>query len=557
MLDAEAMKLQALYESGSELAQEKSTSFRSAFQSMASAEPATVTELAVAKFNGGKVFAAEQLCRLALQADVKNLKALHLLATIATTLGQHEDAVQLLVDCLDVNPNVAAIHYDLANALFRSGNFQLTLRQCDELLANDPNNSDYAALKAAALVKLGQYDNAILEYENILRRTPQDLPVLLRYGVALRIVGRSQDAIGAFRKVIDQDAGNGEAYWNLANLKTFEFSKADVQAMEQALGAAKLSTANRAYILFALGKAQDGAQQFDTAFNSYRQGNELAKAASRYDPQSTTSLVDECIETFSADYFASSPAACDALDPIFVVGLPRSGSTLLEQILGSHSQIDATMELTEIPAMVRSLGNPNRTGLGKLFPAVMTEIKSDERERLGQEYLKRVAVFRGSKRFFIDKTPHNFLHIGLIKSILPNARIIDARRNPYATGFSIFTQYFARGSGFAYDLGYIGRYYRDYLRLMDHWHAVLPGQVLTVQYEEVVADMEQQVRRMLDYCGLEFEPACLEFYKSKRAVATVSSEQVRQPLYGSALEHWKHYEAHLGPLTNALEGKAA
>jgi hypothetical protein len=319
----------------------------------------------------------------------------------------------------------------------------------------------------------------------------------------------------------------------------------------------KLSVANRAYILFALGKAQDSASNFDEAFDYYAQGNRLARATSGYDPQSTTALVDDCIETFSADYFARRENACNAEDPIFIVGLPRSGSTLLEQILSSHSQIDATMELTEIPAMARSLGNPNRTGLGKLFPEVMTDIKPAELERLGQEYLKRVAVFRRGKRFFIDKTPHNFLHVGLIKSILPNARIIDARRDPHAAGFSIFTQYFARGSGFAYDLAYIGRYYRDYLRLLYHWHAVLPGEVLTVHYEDVVADMEQQVRRILDFCGLEFEPACLEFHKSKRAVATVSSEQVRQPLYGSALEHWKHYAAHLQPLTDALEGKSA
>jgi tetratricopeptide (TPR) repeat protein len=492
-----------------------------------------------------------------LQADPKNLTALHLLATIATRLGHHEDAVQLLVDCLDINPSGASIHFDLANALFRSGNFTLALRQCDELLATDAGNVEYSALRAAALVKLGQYDSAILEYEKILEKNPDDLQVLLRYGVALRIVGRAEDAIAAFRAVIERDARNGEAYWNLANLKTFKFSAEEVQAMEQALAADVSANGNRALILFALGKAMDSARQFQQAFEYYAQANKISGNASSYDPNTTTTRVNDCISTFTGAFFSRGLSACSADDPIFIVGLPRSGSTLLEQILASHSQVDATMELSEIPAMVRSLDNPNRTGRSHQFPGVMTELQNDELERLGQEYLKRVAAFRGEKQFFIDKTPHNFLHIGLIKSILPKARIIDARRNPFAAGFSIFTQYFALGSGFAYNLEHIGRYYRDYLRLMDHWHAVLPGQVLTVQYEDVVADMEQQVRRMLDYCGLQFESACLEFYKSKRAVATVSSEQVRQPIYGSALEHWKHYETYLQPIAVGLESKVA
>jgi tetratricopeptide (TPR) repeat protein len=553
--DKDVSALQELARLGSDRLSAETGVFANAHRNLVVTQKEAVVARAIENFNRGNVYASEQICRLVLAATGRDVKTLHLLATIATRLGHHEDAMQLLLDCLDLNPTLPFIRFDLANALFKSGRFSLALSQCDELLEQDPTNLDYAILKAAALVKLGQYENAIPVYQKLLSDNPEDAQILLRYGIALRIVGRTPEAIDAFRKAIWLDPNNGEACWNLANLKTFRFNSTDIDAMRSALNSDHVTAESRALFLFALGKALGDEKRFSEAFQYYAEANSISRNLARYEPRQTTELVERCMQVFSSDYFSARQKACDADDPIFIVGLPRSGSTLLEQILSNHSAIDATMELSEIASMVRSLTNPNRTGKSTQFPEVMLELESGELERLGHEYIKRTKPFRGTKRFFVDKAPHNFLFIGLIFSILPNARIVDARRNPFACGMSIFSQHFARGTGYAYDLEHIGLYYRDYLRLMNHWHDVLPGRILTVQYEDVVADMQREVRRMLDFCGLEFEPGCLEFYKSRRAVATVSSEQVRQPIYDSSLELWKNYEPYLAPLKKALESR--
>lgn len=551
-LEADVSRLQDLFRLGSDELPGETSKFINDHAASVSAQQEAVLAMAVAKFNQGELYAAEQLCRLILQSSGKEFKALHLLATIATRLGHHEDAADLLLDCLDVNPYLPFVRYELADAFFRSGRFQPALELSNELIGYDSGNIEYASLRAASLVKLGQYENATHQYEDILKFSPDDGQILLRYGIALRIVGRAAEAIDAFRAVIEREPHNGEAYWNLANLKTFNFDALDIDAMRAALGSDQLKVQDRIYFSFALGKAFDDLAEFRGAFQYYSEANELAKSRVSYDPVDTSKLVNRCERVFTHEYFESPRKACDADDPIFIVGLPRSGSTLLEQVLSNHSAIDATMELAEINAMVRSLNNPNRTGIAAQFPGVLKELKAASLEKLGEEYLKRTKCFRGDRRFFIDKAPHNFLHIGLIASILPNARIIDARRNPYACGVSIYQQYFARGTAYAYDLEHIGLYYRDYLRLMNHWHEVLPGRILTVYYEDVVADMETQVRRIFDFLQLGFEAQCLEFYKSRRPVATVSSEQVRQPVYDSSLEHWRNYEKYLDPLKNAL-----
>lgn len=551
-MDTDLVALQELSQRGSEGLAAATKQFMADHGALGRSHKDALFARATDRFKQGELYAAEQLSRVILQSDSKDIKSLHLLAAVATRLGHHEDAVQLLLDCLDISPNLPFLRYELASALFKSGTFQMVLGLCDELLAYEPGNTEYEALRAAALVKLGRYGDAITQYEQILSGNPDDADILLRYGIALQIVGRTHEAIETFRKVIDRQANNGEAYWNLANLKTYKFDEADVAAMRTALEADSVDTLGRAHLLLALGAALDDRRQFNEAFRTYAEANELAKGLVKYDPKNTTELVDRCRRVFTRQYFESHKEACDADDPIFIVGLPRSGSTLLEQVLSSHSAIDATMELAEIAAMVRSLNNPNRTGKDAQFPGILKQLEADELRRLGEEYLKRTRSFRGNKHFFIDKAPHNFLHIGLIASILPKARIIDTRRNPFACGMSIYKQYFARGTGYAYDLEHIGLYYRDYLRLMKHWHDVLPGRILTVQYEDMVNDMEGQVRKVLDYCGLEFEPQCLEFYKSKRAVATVSSEQVRQPVYHSALEQWRNYEPFLAPLKDAI-----
>lgn len=555
--EADLLKLRTLAVAKSGKLAAETVRFMNVYKEYASQNVDGLLADAVQKFNQGELYLSEQVCRLILQSVGNEIRALHLLATIASRLGNHEDAVDLFLDCLDINPNLPVVRYELASAFFKSGRFDLALDQCNVLLQFERENIEYAVLKAGSLVKLGQYDAALLAYEDVLTTRPEDVPVLLRYGLALRIVGRAPEAVTAFRKAISLDSNCGEAYWNLANLKIFKFEAADVEKMEDAIGGKKLTPMNRAYFLFSLGKAMNDSGNFDRAFSYFTEANELVKGLGKYAPEDTSALVDRSIETFSKEYFEAIKGGSASDEPIFIVGLPRSGSTLLEQVLSSHSEVDATMELSEIPAMARSLNNPQRTGLASQYPEMMNDLQGPDRERLGEEYLKRTKAFRGKKRMFIDKTPSNFLHIGLIASILPKAKIIDARRDPIACGLSIYTQFFARGTSFSYDLEHIGHYYSDYLRLMNHWHEVLPGKILTVQYENVVGDIESEVRKVLEFCGLDFEAECLEFYKSERAVATVSSEQVRQPVYISSLEHWRNYGQYLDPLRNALTKAAS
>lgn len=513
-------------------------------------------QLALRLFKDGMVIAPETICRLLLQQNPNDLNSLHLLASLASRSGHFEEAIQYLLKCLEIKPDIPDLHFDLATALFQSGNYPPALKECEQLLKFAPEHFGTMSLMAAILVKLGKYDEAIQVYEKLLKTNKDNAEILLRYGVTLRILGRADEAIDAFRNSLELNPELTEAYWNLANLKTYNFDENDIEKMQGLIDSNSLSGDNLSHLSFALGKALEDKQDYDSAFEQYNLANRFYKKKHNYNPSETSVAVERQKSVFTKEFLASHAGAGSlAQDPIFIVGLPRSGSTLLEQILASHSQVDATMELAEITAMVRSLNKAEHPEEMRGYPEIVTKLTNEELKNFGDEYIKRTQIYRKGAQYFIDKTPHNFLHIGLILSILPNAKIIDARRDPMACGFSIYKQQFARGHRFSNDLNDIGLYYQEYLSLMDHWHQVLPNKILTVNYESVVSDFENQVRQLLNFCGLDFEENCLSFYKSKRAVATVSSEQVRQPIYNSALEQWKKFEKHLDPLKNSLNAQ--
>jgi tetratricopeptide (TPR) repeat protein len=379
--------------------------------------------------------------------------------------------------------------------------------------------------------------------------------VWMSYGHALKTAGRHAESVSAYRKGIELSPSLGEAYWSLANLKTFRFAPAEVEAMRVQLARDDLAVADRYHFHFALGKALEDLHSFADSFQHYASGNSLRRTEIRYDAERTSGSVRRARALFSREFLAErSGAGAAATDPIFIVGLPRAGSTLVEQILSSHSLVEGTMELPDITTIVKSLASRGGRGADALaYPEIIATLPGAELQALGEQYLRQTQIQRKSGApFFIDKLPNNWLHVGLISLILPNAKIIDARRNPLSCGLSGFKQHFARGQHFSYSLEDIGRYYRDYVELMAHFDEVLPGRVHRVIYEQMIDDTEHEVRRLLAHCGLPFEEACLRFYENERAVRTASSEQVRQPIFRDGVEHWRNFDPWLGPLRAAL-----
>jgi predicted Zn-dependent protease len=508
---------------------------------------------AIRQFNAGKTGQAEQLCRKFLHDNPENVTAIRLLAEIGLKVGVLVDAERLLERCLELAPDFSLARMSYAKVLSRREKLELALEQADHLLEKQTDKPAYLALRASILVRMGDYQSAIPCYEYILERYPAQPSVMLSYGHSLRAVGKQDKCIEAYRKTIGLRPSFGDAYWSLANLKTFRFEDSDLDAMREQLESKAGSREDFFHLCFALGKALELREQFDESFKFYQLGNTIKEKLTGYEADTIHDYVHRMKVVCQKDVFSDREGqGCQAPDPIFIVGLPRSGSTLLEQILASHSQVDGTKELIQILAIAKRLGGTRKAEEASLYPAVLPELNAGQLEELGQRYIDRTRIQRGKAPFFTDKMPNNFLHIGLISLILPNAKIIDARRHPMAACFSGFTQLFARGQTFTYGLRNIGRYYRDYVDLMDHWDKVLPGKVLRVQYEEMVSDTETQVRRMLDHCGLDFEENCLQFYKTDRAVRTASSEQVRQPIYSAAMEHWRNFEPHLDELKEVL-----
>jgi tetratricopeptide (TPR) repeat protein len=375
----------------------------------------------------------------------------------------------------------------------------------------------------------------------------------MSYGHTLKTVGRLDEAIEAYKKCIRLRPEVGEAYWSLANLKTFRFSDEDIDNMRNQVTTEGGDADDQSHLAFALGKALEDCKGYDESFKFYRRGNAIRRIEHRHNPKVNVLESLRQVRALPSTFFEQRRGwGCQAPDPIFVVGLPRAGSTLLEQILASHSQVEGTSELQDIIAISNKLGNKNRENPAGKYPEVLAEMSQDQFRELGESYLESTRIQRSNTPFFIDKMPNNFRHIGLIHLILPNSKIIDARRHPMGGCFSGFKQLFARGQTFTYDLEDIGKYYRDYVKVMNHWDEVLPGRVHRVKYEDMVADTDGQIRALLDYCELDFEDQCLRFYETDRAIRTPSAEQVRKPIYKEGLEQWRKFEAHLDPLKEAL-----
>jgi tetratricopeptide (TPR) repeat protein len=507
---------------------------------------------AIKLFRAGKTGQAEQLCRKFLHQNPANVMAIRLLADIAMKVGVYTDAENLLERCLELAPDFSMARLNYAQVLEKREKLDLALVQVEQLLEAEPEKFTLLVLRGAILTKMGDFERALPLYEFLLSRFPARPRISMYYGHALKTIGEQQKAIGAYRQAISLQPSFGDAWWSLGNLKTFRFDDDDIEAMRVEISK-KCDREDFLNLCFALGKALEGHQQYDESFHYYQLGNNIKEKASGYQADDTEQGVQRLKAVCGKERFSAAEGQGDqSPDPIFIVGLPRSGSTLLEQILASHSQVDGTKELGFILAIVRRLGGKKKKSEVSRYPEILTDLSAGQLSDLGQEYIDRSRIYRGTAPFFIDKMPNNFLHVGLIHLILPNAKIIDARRHPMASCFSCYTQHFARGQSFTYGLANIGRYYRDYVELMDHWDQVLPGKVLRVQYEDVVADTEAQVRRMLDHCGLPFEAECLQFHETERPVQTASSEQVRLPIYSGALEHWRNYDAHLDELKQSL-----
>jgi tetratricopeptide (TPR) repeat protein len=500
----------------------------------------------------GDVYGAERILRQFLLKHGNHLEAMRLLAQIGVQLDVLDDAEFLLESVLTFDPNYHIARYDYAVVLGKRHKHATALEQARKLLKIDPRNRAFRTVYATACVGLGDHEEALRVYRELLAETPQNPELHLSIAHALKTQGQQAESIEAYRAAAAARADFGDAYWSLANLKTYRFTDEELARMRQIEGADATKLVDRYHLCFALGKALEDRGEYEESFRYYERGNAFKKSESRFDlsamERNLRLQASLCAREFLA---ARAGGGCQRPDPI-IVGLPRSGSTLIEQILASHSQVEGTMELADIPRMVQQLSGRENRDAPSRYPALLADLAPAERLRLGEKYIADTRVYRTDKPYFIDKMPNNFRHIGLIHLILPNARIIDARREPLACCFSNFKQLFASGQEFTYSLEDIGRYYRAYVDVTAHWDAVLPGRILRVQHESVVEDLEGNVRRLLDFLGLPFEAACIEFYRTERSVRTASSEQVRQPIYKEGIDQWRNFEPWLGPLKSAL-----
>jgi tetratricopeptide (TPR) repeat protein len=514
---------------------------------------ATEIVTATSMFSDGELGPAESIVRAYLLKHGNDVEAMRLLARIGLEHDVLDDAELLLEAVLELAPDYRAARHDYALALLRRHKHVEALAELEKLLVLDPQNRMYRTTYATASVGLGDHQRALELYRDLLIDSPRAADLHLSVAHSLKTLGRQKEAVDAYRAAAEVRPNYGDAYWSLANLKTYRFTDAEIARMRSEEAAPSTSPLDRYHLCFALGKALEDQEQFAESFEFYERGNALKKAESRYRPEpiERNTRLQKAICT--REFFAArgGVGASDS-SPIFVVGLPRSGSTLLEQILASHSQVEGTMELADIPRLVQDLQGREPDDGNPRYPRILEELKSEDFLRLGEKYLADTRIYRSGRPRFIDKMPNNFRHIGLLHLILPNAKIIDARRSALSCCFSNFKQLFASGQEFTYGLEEIGRYYKTYVELMAHWDSALPGKVLHVDYESVVDDLESSVVRILDFCGLEFEPQCVEFYKTERSIRTASSEQVRRPIFKEGVDQWRHFEPWLGPLKATL-----
>lgn len=502
----------------------------------------------------GRLLKAEDICRQFLRKVPHQVEGMRLLADIGKRLGVLDDAEVLLENATKLAPDDIQIRIDYIHVLRKRQKFEAALEQARLLLEQSPDNPQFQSLYAIESMQTGDFDGAIEAFDGVLEKIPGDPITLTSKGHALKTSGNYAAAVESYRAALNSHAGYGEAWHSLANLKVYEFSDDEIAVMHAHEHDSNLAHLDRVNLFFALGKAHEDREDYEAAFRYYEKGNRLKKAQSRYDADMMTEDLRAQMDVCTKSFFNERAGwGHDAPDPIFIVGLPRSGSTLLEQILSSHSMVDGTLELPNILSLSQRLRRRGRESETGGYPQVLPEIAQDEFRAFGAEFMRDTRIHRAGAPFFIDKMPNNFRHIGLIKLILPNAKIVDARRHPMACCFSGFKQLFAEGQEFTYNIADAGQYYRDYVELMDHWDEVLPGYVLRVMHEDVVNDLETEVRRILDHCGLPFEEACLEFHKTERSVRTPSSEQVRQPIYKTGLQQWQNFEDWLDPLKKALD----
>jgi len=478
---------------------------------------------------------------------------MRLLARIGIAHKVYFDAQVLLAAVLERAPDYRAARQEYAFVLVELHRYQEALRELERLMAEEPDSRELKILRAAAYVGVGEHERAIGLYRELLVGGPPDAEAHLSIGHALKTLGQAPAAIDAYRRAAGCRADFGDAYWSLANLKTYRFTQEELTRVQSALATPTTAAVDRYHLCFALGKALEDQGDFAESFRHYELGNALKRPECRYRAELIESNTQQQIKVCTAEFFASRTGwGSDSPDPIFIIGLPRSGSTLLEQILASHSQVEGTQELPNVQQIVSRLRGFGPEPEEPRYPRILTTLSAEDFRQLGEEYLAGTRVYRSDEPFFIDKMPNNFRHVGLIHLMLPKARIIDARREPMACCFSNFKQLFANGQEFTYSIEDIARYYRTYLELMRHWDRALPGRVLRVLHEDVVDDLEGSVRRLLDFCGLEFEPQCVAFHENRRSVRTASSEQVRQAISREGLEQWRNFEPWLGPLRSAL-----
>lgn len=503
----------------------------------------------------GKLYKAEKIVRHFLQQTPHHLEAMRLLAQIGSRLNIHDDAEFLLESALEMEPDFDLARMDYVKVLHQRQKFERAFAEARKLRERMPGNPAAELAYANQCSAVGHYDEALAVLDRLVDSIDNPANVQMLRGHALKTIGRHDEAVDAYRAAYRSRPSLGDAWWSLANMKTFEFSDEELARMEAQVDSPGLGRVDEYHLCFALGKALEDRELYERAFAFYARGNRLKKDELKYSADRMQADFDRQKAFFTPERVrAFSGRGIEAPDPIFIVGLPRAGSTLVEQILASHSQIDGTLELPNILAIAHRLNGRLERGQEPRYPAVLADLAPEKFAEMGQTYIGETRIHRQEAPYFTDKMPNNFRHIGLILSIMPNARIIDARRAPMSCCFSGYKQLFAEGQEFTYSLEDIGRYYAGYVDLMAHWKSLYPDSILQVDYEDVVDELEPQVRRMLDFLGLDFEPACVEFHRTQRSVRTASSEQVRRPIYRTGVEQWRNFEPWLDDLERALTG---
>ena len=504
--------------------------------------------------NEGNIKEAEKKCREFLKVNPTNTHAMSLLAEIASRLGHLNDSEFLLESAVKLNPEDSEIRKKYLLILRKRQKFSKTMEQADILVQQNPHNLSFQAQKAIEVMQNGDHEESIRLLENILEKAPLDPNTLTAKGHAEKTLGRTEDAIKSYQTAYNSKHDHGEAYFSLANLKTYKFDDEEISQMKNQLKRVDISIGDRTYFHFALAQACESIGDYDEAFYHLDHGNHIRKQQTKYSIEMMDKEMQAQINVCNKEFFKSmGEGGFNTKDPIFILGLPRAGSTLIEQIIASHSMVDGTLELPNILTMAQDLRGEDIYGtLGK-YPGSMKNLTLTDRENMGKKFIKDTEMHRDSAPMFTDKMPNNFRHIGLIHLIMPNAKIIDARRYPLDCCFSMFKQLFAQGQEFTYGLEEAGSYYNSYVKLMNHWDHTLPNKILRVNNEDVIDDLEGQVRRILSFLELPFEDACISFHKTERSVRTASSEQVRQPINKKGMGRWKPYAKHLKPLINSID----